>query len=123
MLIPSLVQPECGQMYGYLTLILASVCLTELKGKKYFSRTGKGFTYLGIMDTPIISHLYEANYRKLIRHIKSVKTFPYIFFIRKNRNSEDECTVYLQSLPMQFIVGHWMKKIIEVLVAKQNNPD
>lgn len=42
------VQPECGQMYGYLTneskseaLILARERLTELKEKKYFSRTGK----------------------------------------------------------------------------------
>lgn len=41
MLIPSLVQPECGQMYGYLTneskseaLILARERLTELMEKK-----------------------------------------------------------------------------------------
>lgn len=66
-----------GQMSGYLTnksksvaMMLARECSTEVKEKKNFRWTVKGFRYLGMTVTPTVSWLYEANCGKLIRDIK-----------------------------------------------------
>lgn len=66
-----------GRISGYLTnesksvaMMISGECPAELKEKVNFRWTEKGFRYLGVIITPQVSQLYDANYVKLIAEIK-----------------------------------------------------
>lgn len=77
--IPALLENlgEYGKISGYLTnesksmaMIISGKCPAELKEKVGFKWTDKGFRYLGVIITPNVSQLFDANYGKLIKEIK-----------------------------------------------------
>lgn len=68
---------EYGKISGYLTnesksvaMMISGKCPAEIKEKVGFKWTDKGFRYLGVIITPNVSQLYDANYGKLIKEIK-----------------------------------------------------
>lgn len=51
-------------------MMISGECPTELREKVDFKWTDKGFRYLGVIITPHVSQLYDANYVKLTGEIK-----------------------------------------------------